>query len=326
MNLGRSNSKGISIVIDGDHLMHRHMYQSGLRKLSSPVGVPTGITMGVLQQLNMMFTRIDASKIHSIYFVVGGGSCKWRREIYPQYKYKSPEKKGEFDKVARGERWSSKELLLHSRNLLKDILPKMGVKIISYPYYEADEIAFFICKRLGMLDLPAIALSDDGDWLQMVQFLGIDVHRAIKADIVTKANFKEKTGVHIRAYTLYLSMVGGHDNIPSALKGFGEKGIQKMTEELDEYSIEAVKQWALKQQGELKPQLATPEVLQQLETNIKLVDFRQAPLTAEIKQLIDSSIKSRGSFDIEAVNAFFDKHEFDKLAEFMDLGYFAQLQ
>ncbi len=316
----------ITLVIDGDHLCHRHLYQPGLRKLSNSKGIPTGLAMGVLEQLNLMhLSTVD--EVESIYFVMGGGSCKWRRDIYPEYKFKDEKKKAEFKEVQPGDNFSSSDILNASRKILKEFLPALGVKYIEYPNYEADEIGHFISYRLNMIDKDIMAISDDFDWAQLCLHIGCTVHRAIKDDFISPMSFKAQFGYPLEGIILYQALIGGHDNLLKPLNGFGKKGIISMLNELKDFSPEGVEEWALSQKpGSKKYKLADIKVQQTLRMNIELVDFTRAPLTEDIKKYIDSNIKRREKADEDRVNKLIGKYEFNRLRQNLHLANFLKLR
>lgn len=316
----------VSLVIDGDHLCHRHLYQPGLRKLSNSKGIPTGLVMGVLEQLNLMhLSTVD--DIESIFFVMGGGSCKWRREIYPEYKFKSEEDRAAFKEIQPGDNFSNADLLNNSRKILKEILPALGVKYLEYPNYEADEIGYFVCYRLNMIGRRVMAISDDFDWAQLCLHIDCSVNRAIKDDYISSSSFKAQFGYPLKGVLLYQALIGGHDNLPKPLPGFGKKGIINMLNELEIFSPEGVVDWAKSQKpGSKKSKLADPEVQKILKMNLRLVDFTQAPLTDGIKDYIDDHIRNKRRADPSKINELMDKYEFNRLRENLQLVNFLKLK
>jgi len=319
-------SKKVNLLIDGDHLCHRHLYQPGLRTLQNSKGVPTGLSMGVLDQLNTLFYS-TVEPIQSIYFVMGGGSCKWRREIYPEYKFKDEESRQKFKEVQSGEQFSSSDILNASRKILKETLPALGVKYIEYPNYEADEIAYFFGYRLKQINREVLAISDDFDWIQLCDHIDCTVYRAIKDEYVSKNSFKTQFGFPLEGINLYQALIGGHDNIKKPLNGFGEKSIIKMLNELDEFNPKGIIKWAEKQKpGSKKSELKEESVQKQLHQNIKLVDYREAPLTPEIKEFVDNHIKNKEKANPDKIDSLLKKNEFRSLYKNLNLKYFMELR
>jgi len=316
----------IHLIIDGDHLCHRHLYQGGLRILSNSDGIPTGLAMGVLQQLNMIHFS-SVKDIGSIFFIMGGGSCKWRRDIYPEYKFKSEESRQAFREVQPGENFSSSEILNHSRKILKEFLPALGIKYIEYPNYEADEIGYFFAYRLAQNGRPVMAISDDFDWAQLCLHVGCTLHRAIRDDYISPTSFKVQFGYPLEGIILFQALIGGHDNLQKPLAGFGEKSIISMLNELEDFSPEGVVDWANKQKpGSKKSKLANPDVQELLRMNIELVDFTKAPLTENIKKMVDSHILRRDRADPEKIEKLIDKYQFNKLRDSLKMINFLKLK
>jgi len=229
------------LIIDGDHLMFRCMFQGGLRKLTHTYKgsyIPTGIIKGVLTSLNNYVKRFDPD---TVYWCVSGGTCNFRREIYPDYKNKS---KDDFSfqtiNESAGEEFSNHEMLTTQRHILSSILPDFGIRVMSAPGFEADDCGLYTGYMYlrDPANFDVTLLSDDWDWAQIVHYGG-SIYRARQDEMVTMENFVEKTGVSSEAF-VYLKALKGDtsDRIPPVVKGLGEKTAMKLLIGMQEKGLE----------------------------------------------------------------------------------------
>ena len=252
-----------------------------------------------------------------MFFLLGKGHQNWRKEVYSEYKHKTPEDREQWHSTPEGEEFSYNELYAKSKFALRKHLPHIGVKVISARGHEADDLSYYIGKKLVERGKECVAVSGDGDWLQLVNDPGVPVYRPMKEDIVDQDNFVEKTGLPPEAIVLHLSVLGGHDNIPKVGYRFGEKSSMKMIQELPEYTTEAVKAWAEEQSAKTYNQLAEEEKIQQLKTNIKLVDFASIPFSEETSRVLDEKMDQKIEFNRDMAELFIKKYQLQKFASIL---------
>lgn len=305
----------VSLIVDGDHQMHRSLHLPNLRKLKTKKSnKPTGIVFGVINILNNVIKRLP-ERVDQVYFLMGGRR-NWRYDIDPNYKYKDPEDKEKWKAVPKGEEFSYHEIYNFSRKVLEDYLPCMGVRVLAVDGHEADDIGYLLAKKLKQRNKDSIAVSGDNDWLQMVNDPGIDVYQPMKEQRVSSSNFEEIVGIPKESIVLQLSIEGGHDNIPKVQDGLGSKGISNMILKLPEgsYSPSDVRAWAKTQTAQKFKGLDDDAKMKQLYTNLKLVDFRRIPFTRKTHETVEEFMRKKFSFDREQFELFVKEFELQKFA------------
>ena len=91
-----------------------------------------------------------------------------------------------------------------------DLVSAYGVKNIFPSSLEADDIVYFLSRKLG---IDWIVISTDQDLYQTVDE-HVSFYHPIKKKLITKQNFKEVVGVETYDYVLYKAIVGDpSDNI-----------------------------------------------------------------------------------------------------------------
>ncbi|NLT18087.1 MAG: DNA polymerase I [Firmicutes bacterium ADurb.Bin080] len=200
------------ILIDSNSLINRAFY--ALPPLSNTKGIATNAIFGYL---SMLVKLIENEKPTHICAVFDEKGPTFRNEIYSAYK---------------ATRKPMPETLATQFPLLKSLLKAMGIKVISYKGYEADDLIGTFSKRFH--DQVTI-VSGDRDVLQLV-------------DKTTKVLLTKKGVSEILEYTLeslalegfspqkvidYKALAGDHsDNIPGA-PGIGEKTALSLLKEFD---------------------------------------------------------------------------------------------
>lgn len=235
------------LIIDGDYLFHRHL-NTNSRNLTTSDGKPSGIVYGAL---NSLYGMLEAFNPNIVFIALSGGSCEWRKNIYPMYKFKTEEDKKHWDIPKDGELLSSAKIYTPQFNYIKDNLKFFGVREISLQGYEADDCAMRLAIRYAQLppdQCEVILVSDDWDYAQTVEY-GVKLYRPIKDYIITTENFETITGFKPKHYKYYKTIQGdGSDNIPSVAKGLGEVTTKKMfksiEENIGEVNLQTIKEFA----------------------------------------------------------------------------------
>lgn len=218
------------LIIDGDYMAHRMLRQGNLRKLSYKVHgeeVPTGILKGVF---GTMYNLIKDYKPDTIYFTLTGGTCQFRRDILPGYKVKDDD--GSFRKIDKenGEKFSSRFMLTSQSNILREILPVFGIRVMSAPGFEADDCGLytsFLYNR-DPKNYKVTLVSDDWDWAQGVDH-GASILRPMGGMHLTPENFLKEVGITKELFIYKKALLGdSSDKIPNVAKGLGAKTADKL--------------------------------------------------------------------------------------------------
>ena len=213
------------LLIDGAHALRRSMYAGNLRELSNSRGMPTGAIYGFLNILKAAVTSMSAS---SLVVCWEGGHSERRLQVYDQYKHRDYEEEPERD--ANG--YTDYEYYVHQLSWIQKILECLGVHQLRVEGKEGDDVLY---QAAHLLNGRKIIISEDRDFYALISE-DVSVYRPVKKEYVDLNNFKDMSGGY-PSPTHYLYgkvMIGdGSDNIPSVVKGVGEKTILSVLERIE---------------------------------------------------------------------------------------------
>ena len=198
------------LIIDGNSLGH---WAHNMKPLS--VGnMQTQAIYGFLRAL-----RAYVSKYSFATPIVLWDGMSWRKTAFPAYK-ENREKSDTKHEVAKLE---SNKKYHFQRPYIEKALSFLGVTQIKAQNMEADDLAAILTKLYVSQGHKVTLLSEDGDWLQLIQE-GVAVERQRNKDRITTANFTEVTGCKTTAEFVQMKALMGDkgDNI-SGVGGVGDK-------------------------------------------------------------------------------------------------------
>ena len=199
------------VIIDGNSLMHRAFH--ALPPLSNADGVYTNAVFGFL---SMLFKVVgdEQPRYLAVAFDLHGPT--FRHKDYSEYKAgrkpTAPELRPQFD-------------------LVRECLEKMGVKILTCPTFEADDILGTFARRCEEAGIPALLVTGDRDSMQLVtETSNVLYTRRGVSDVVryTPEKVMEDFGVTPAQIPDLKGLMGdASDNIPG-IPGIGEKTAIKL--------------------------------------------------------------------------------------------------
>ena len=199
------------VIIDGNSLMHRAFH--ALPPLSNADGVYTNAVFGFL---SMLFKVVgdEQPRYLAVAFDLHGPT--FRHKDYSEYmagrKPTAPELRPQFD-------------------LVRECLEKMGVKILTCPTFEADDILGTFARRCEEAGIPALLVTGDRDSMQLVtETSNVLYTRRGVSDVVryTPEKVLEDFGVTPAQIPDLKGLMGdASDNIPG-IPGIGEKTAIKL--------------------------------------------------------------------------------------------------
>ena len=199
------------VIIDGNSLMHRAFH--ALPPLSNADGVYTNAVFGFL---SMLFKVVgdEQPRYLAVAFDLHGQT--FRHKDYSEYKAgrkpTAPELRPQFD-------------------LVRECLEKMGVKILTCPTFEADDILGTFARRCEEAGIPALLVTGDRDSMQLVtKTSNVLYTRRGVSDVVryTPEKVLEDFGVTPAQIPDLKGLMGdASDNIPG-IPGIGEKTAIKL--------------------------------------------------------------------------------------------------
>ena len=199
------------VIIDGNSLMHRAFH--ALPPLSNADGVYTNAVFGFL---SMLFKVVgdEQPRYLAVAFDLHGPT--FRHKDYSEYKAgrkpTAPELRPQFD-------------------LVRECLEKMGVKIMTCPTFEADDILGTFARRCEEAGIPSLLVTGDRDSMQLVtKTSNVLYTRRGVSDVVryTPEKVLEDFGVTPAQIPDLKGLMGdASDNIPG-IPGIGEKTAIKL--------------------------------------------------------------------------------------------------
>ncbi len=251
---------GKLILIDGNSLINRAFYATP--PLSTKDGTPTNAVYGFM---SMLVKLIGEYKPEHLLVAFDRKEPTFRHKIYAEYK---------------GTRKPSPPDLPPQIQLLKELLPKIGIAVFDKAGIEADDIIGTMAKRHIE---EAYILTGDRDSFQLVdeKTTVLFTRKGITdLDELNYSNFKEKVGVLPSQITdLKACMGDSSDNIPG-IPGVGEKTALSLISEYG--SLENVYLNVDKLKGKLKERVEQNQDLAFLSKKLATIDTEvDIPLSVE---------------------------------------------
>ena len=201
------------LLIDGHSILNRAFY--GLPDLTNSEGRHTGAVYGFL---NILLRILEEENPDYLTVAFDLHEPTFRHKLYDAYK---------------GTRKAMPEELREQVPLMKEMLTAMGIKIVSMPGYEADDLLGTLAKRSEKLGMDVTILSGDRDLLQLAtEKVMIRLPKTSKGKTVIEdfhaQQVKEKYQVTPPQIIELKALMGdASDNIPG-IPGVGEKTATKM--------------------------------------------------------------------------------------------------
>jgi len=200
------------IIIDGNNMLFRAYYK--FKTLKSISGTNTGITFGFTYILKGILTRF---KPNNLYVVFDGGRSKHRMDIIGDYKHRI--RKPDFD---------AKDFY-RQKDVTKEILKCLCVKVIEKPKTEADDIIWLLTRKLKRKN-KVIIVSSDKDFNQCLS-KDVSIWSPHKLLLITPKNVKKLFGYTEKQCVDYLILDGDKSDNIKGMPGVGPKtAIKFLTE------------------------------------------------------------------------------------------------
>lgn len=205
----------MNVLIDGNNLLYAAQNKA-------PVMVGEREVQAVHNFCN--YVRDIAVRFpHHYISVAFDGRPKWRFELLDGYKSnRKPKKKGEVKTKSEAKREKTVANVQATRPLIQSLLVDLGVNWTRSPNDEADDLAAFWANKAVEKKLGLVLVSNDGDWLQLVQPF-VEVYDPFSKKLATYDNFPYITGFYKPSKFLEAKILqgDGSDTIPG-IAGFGK--------------------------------------------------------------------------------------------------------
>ena len=211
------------VLIDGHSILNRAFF--GLPDLTNSEGIHTNAVYGFL---NIMFKILEEEKPDYLTVAFDVHAPTFRHKMFEGYK---------------GTRKPMADELRQQVPLIKELLTKMGVKIVEMEGYEADDILGTLSVRAEKEGMDVAVISGDRDLLQLAtdhvmiripktKKTGTEIENYNTKDVIEKYQVTPKEFIDVKALQGDTA-----DNIPG-VPGIGEKTAGTLISKY--HSIEAV--------------------------------------------------------------------------------------
>jgi len=237
-------------LIDGNSLLYRSYY--AIQRLSTSQGFPTNAIYGFINTLRKI---IEQEKPHYLGIVFDTGKPTIRHQMFKAYK---------------AHRKPMPEDLIPQVPVLKKVIRAMKIPLFQYENYEADDVLGSLALKAGEKRIPAVIVSTDKDFLQLVDE-STAVFNPAKEVYLDEAKVKEFFGVAPSQVIDVLSLWGDpSDNVPG-VPGIGEKTSKQLINQFG--SLESL----LHRLSEVK----NPRLREKIEQNLELLEVSRKLVTLE---------------------------------------------
>ena len=195
------------MIIDGGSILYRAFY--AMPNLTAPTGEPTGAVTGFFNII-LKILRDYPSDYAAVAFDVSRKT--FRTEIYPDYK---------------ANRVTIPDELAAQFPLVYEILNALGIKILTAPGYEADDIIGTLAAQTKNLHVDIV--TGDRDELQLInENTRVLLTKNVGVDVFDEETFQAKYNFPPKNLVDFKGLNGdSSDNIPG-VKGIGEKTATKL--------------------------------------------------------------------------------------------------
>ena len=229
----------ITLLVDGNYLLHRSIYAKDLAKLANRHGKPTGGFYGCMKTLHSLLYRFEVDRC---IFAMDGGISARRRMIHPLYKGSRHRQPNDPHYAPPKDEDHHRAFSLQAA-YLKRVLPHLGISFVRLKDCEGDDIIAEVVKRFVKPGVVYIC-STDQDFYQLVGTTSVsegNVHVRIynpQAEwVLTERNFQDTVGYPQDQALLRKLIDGdGSDNF-KGVPNVGKVWINKM---LDSFEGEVV--------------------------------------------------------------------------------------
>ncbi len=192
------------ILVDGSNLLYRAYHALGRASLTTSDGRKTQAVFGMINMLKNLL-RDGGAKYIAVVMDAKGET--FRHKLYPDYK---------------ANRESMPDDLRYQKEYLERIIPAMGLKTLSIPGVEADDVIGTLAVQGHQLGLFIEIVSSDKDLAQLVND-NIHMVDTKKNERMDASGVIEKFGIPPKLIADYLALAGDtSDNIPG-IPGVGGK-------------------------------------------------------------------------------------------------------
>ena len=208
-------TKNKVLIVDGDNLCHRAYHK--FKGLTSTRGESTSVIYGFIYVLQSMIKRLAVDQVYAAF---DGGRSEHRMKVHPGYKDRGVNLDLDYEDFQ------------NQKKVVMDLLPKLNVSVVHGKGQEADDLIYFITKRIGYATNYITILSSDKDFNQLLG-PNIKIFNPFKNEILTEPGLMKLTGYTPIQFIDYLILKGDKSDRIPGVHGMGEVRIKKF---MDQFS------------------------------------------------------------------------------------------
>lgn len=218
------STKSKIMYFDGYNIFYKY-YQMHTAKDSN--ADPIGGFVGSLNFIQRTISKFSPSKVFIVFDGVNAGMR--RRSILSTYK----DKRGRKSRSACVNFGDEHKVYVNNEqtqiSLLFDALKRLPVTIVAVPYYEADDIIGYLCKKDKVNN--NIVVSTDKDYLQLINE-NTFVWSHQQEVLYDKEKLYEKYKVPAENFLFYRTVIGDPSDKLIGITGFQEKTLFELFPEI----------------------------------------------------------------------------------------------
>ena len=203
---------GRLLLIDGHSMAFRAYYALPVDSFTTSTGQATNAVHGFISMLLSLLEQERPTHL-AVAFDLPGGTFRTRE--YPDYKANRDE---------------TPQPLIGQIELIKDLLAAMGVRAVTAPDYEADDVLATLAARAQAEDLEVLVCSGDRDSFQLITE-NCTVLQPVRGGSaprrMTPAQVQERYGVSPERYPHLAALVGETSDNLRGVPGVGPKTAAK---------------------------------------------------------------------------------------------------
>lgn len=261
-----TKEQNITLLIDGSNMFIRNCSIPSLAELINSKGQKTG---GIFGTLRSILLEIGTWNPISIFFIMDKSGSNRRKKLYPEYKINRG--KGFKTSVINADLTVEERMEYEARarqiEVLKELLPLLGIKFCMIPGLEADDIISYLSN---IFEYSTIC-SCDTDFIQLQS-----KNTIVYNPITRKVRDVEEFGSIGPTYALLKSIIGDPSDNIKGLFRVGWKTVQKWCDKDCPQSLEELRRKVDLDDSKLSNLIK--ENWEMVERNFKLISLSQEVL------------------------------------------------
>lgn len=286
------------LAIDAFALLYRSFYAFINRPLITPEGRNTSAVYGFMRTL---IECVKAEQPTHLAVAFDLSQPTFRHQLYSDYK---------------ANREATPEPILYGADVLRRLLPALGIALVEAPAYEADDVIGTLAARFASLETKVLLFTPDKDYQQLLND-NVEMLKPSRTgngvDRITAQTVRDKYKLaNAFQFRDILALWGdSSDNIPG-IPGIGEKTAARLIAKYGSIDL-------------LRGNLAylTPKLRASIEENARQLDLARQLVTIDTNAPISSNLSDFAQRETNpaAARAIFDELHFNSLARDIEAAF-----